>query len=84
MAIETRKGKDGKPQYRVRIAGYHPVTGKRQNLTIGTFRTKKEAEREERDGLQRSDRGTLLNPDTLTVAQLLDTWLAAKANEVSR
>jgi integrase len=83
MAIETRKGKDGKPQYRVRIAGHDPVTGRRQNLTIGTYRTKREAEREERDALQHRDRGTLLNPATLTVGKLLDEWLTTKANEVS-
>jgi len=82
MAIETRKGKDGKPQYRVRIAGCAP-DGKRQNVTIGTYRTKRDAEREERDALYKRDRGTLLDPAKTTVGQLLDSWLAVKAGDVT-
>lgn len=83
MAIRKRTTKDGKPAYLVRINDHDPVTGARKWITIGTYRTKREAEREERDALQRRDRGTLLNPDTLIVGQLLDTWLTTKANEVS-
>lgn len=74
MAIEKRIGSDGKPQYRVRIATYHPVTGKRQNLTVGTYRTKREAEGEERKAIEQRDRGTLLQPDRTTIGELLDRW----------
>ncbi len=83
MAIEKRVGKDGKPAYRVRIATHDPVTGKRRNVTEGTYRTKKDAERAERDALSRRDRGTLLDPSRTTVAELLDEWLRVKANDVS-
>ncbi len=74
MAIEKREGKDGKPQYRVRIAHYGG-DGKRRNLTIGTYRTKKQAETEERKAIEQRDRGTLLMPDKTTVGELLDEWL---------
>lgn len=83
MAIEKRTGKDGKPRYRVRIAERDPVTGKRRNVTIGTYRTKREAEAEERDATLKRDRGTLLDPDTTTVAELLTDWLRVKGGEIS-
>jgi integrase len=83
MAIEKRTGKDGKPAYRVRIADTHPVTGRRQNKTVGTYRTKKEAEKAERDALTQQERGTLVDPKTTTIAELLDAWLATKAGSVS-
>lgn len=83
MAIEKRTGKDGKPRYRVRIAERDPVTGKRRNVTIDTYRTKREAEAAERDALTKRERGTLLDPDRTTVAALLDEWLRAKAPDVT-
>lgn len=83
MAIEKRASKDGRPAYRVRIAGFHPITGKRQNRTIGTYRTKREAEKAERDALTEQERGTLIDPRKLTVGDLLDQWLIAKTGDVS-
>ena len=83
MAIEKRIDKNGKPRYRVRIATHDPMTGKRRNVTIGTYRTRKEAEEVEREALTERDRGTLLDPSKTTVAELLDTWFAAKVTEVS-
>ena len=83
MAIEKRLGTDGKPAYRVRIATHDAVTGKRRNITEGTYRTKKDAERAEREALSRRDRGTLLDPSRTTVAELLDEWLRVKANDVT-
>ena len=83
-------GPDGKPvqdrahpRYRVQIAERDPVTGKRRNRTVGTYRTKREAEAEERDALRRQERGTLLDPSKTTVGQLLDEWLRTKAKGVS-
>lgn len=78
MAIQKRPGKDGTPRYRVQISERDPVTGKRRNVTVGTFRTKKEAEARERDALTKRERGTLLDPDSTTVAELMTEWLRSK------
>jgi integrase len=83
VAIENRPKKDGTPAYRVRIASVHPVTGKRQNITIGTFRTKRDAEKAQRKALEANDRGALVEPKATTVADLLDAWLTSKAGAVS-
>lgn len=83
MAIETRKDNTGKPRYRVRIAATDPVSGKRRNLTIGTFPTKKQAEKAERDALTQQERGTLVDPSKITVADVLNGWLAHKAGSIS-
>lgn len=74
MALIERTGKDGKRRWQVRIAVRDGV-GRRQNQTIGTYRTKREAERAEREALVQHERGTLLKPDTTTVSELLDEWL---------
>lgn len=83
MAIEKRTGKDGKPAYRVRIASINPMTGKRRNLTIGTYRTKREAEKVEREALTNQDRGTLADPSKITMSELLSDWLATKRGAIS-
>ncbi len=83
MAIEKRTGTDGKPAYRVRIATYDPVTGHRRNVTIDTYPRKKDAETAERDALAKRDRGSLLDPSTTTVGELLDEWLKTKAGTIS-
>lgn len=83
MAIEKRTGKDGKPAYRVRISTVNAVTHKRQNVTVGTYRRKSDAERAEREALLYRERGTLLDPAKLTVGALLDQWLDTKRDEVS-
>jgi integrase len=83
MAIEKRMGKDGKPHYRVRIATTDPVTGRRRNLTAGTFRTRREAEAAERDATRLRDQGTLLDSSTATIGQLLDEWHASMKGTVS-
>jgi integrase len=76
MAIVKRAAKDGRSRYLVRIAAYDPVTGKRQNKNIGTFRTKAEAQAKEREALTERDRGTLVDPKRLTMSDLLDIYLA--------
>jgi len=83
MAIEKRTSKDGKPAYRVRISSIDPVTGKRRNITIGTFHTKREAQRAEREALTQQDRGALADPSRSTVRDLLDAWLGSKRGSVS-
>ena len=77
MSIQKRIGKDGKPRYRVQIAMTDPTTSKRRNVAGGTYRTRKEAEAAEREAIQKRDRGTLLDPSTATVGQVLDEWHVA-------
>lgn len=62
--------------------------GKRRRRSLGTFSSRKEAERAERDALTARDRGIDLSPDRVTVAQLLARYLSdrslrcgAKTNE---
>jgi integrase len=83
MAIEKRVRKDGKPAYLVRIAAKDPLTGKRQNKTIGTYRTLKAAEKAERDALVAQERGTLVDPSKITVGKVMAEWLKAKAGTIS-
>lgn len=83
MAIEKRSGTDGRPSYRVRIATTDPLSGKRKNTTVGTYRTKKEAEKAERDALTQQEWGTLADPSRLTLADLMTSWLANKAGSIT-
>lgn len=76
MSVSKRKDKDGKNRWLVRVESPDPVTGKRRRVTVGTYRTKREAEREEAKAITERDRGTLLLPDRTTVGELLDKWLA--------
>lgn len=75
MSVSKRKDKDGKNRWLVRIESPDPVTGARRRVTVGTFPTKREAEREEAKAITQRERGTLLAPDSTTVAELLDRWL---------
>jgi len=74
---------ESKPRYLVRVAAVDPITGKRRNVTVGTYRTKKEAEKAERDALTQQERGTLIDPAKVTVSELLHTWLEAKSGTIS-
>lgn len=76
MAIIERRDGDGKRRWQVRISVRDPKTGKRANQTIGTYPTKREAAKAERDAMTERDRGTLLAPDRTTIGELLDKWLA--------
>jgi integrase len=51
------------------------ATGKRRRRSVGTFATRKDAERAEREALTARDRGIDLSPSTITVAQLLSRFL---------
>jgi Phage integrase, N-terminal SAM-like domain len=50
------------------------ATGLRRRKSIGTYRTRKEAEAAERKALEARDHGTDLSPQTVTVQQLLDRY----------
>ncbi|MDQ3657685.1 MAG: Arm DNA-binding domain-containing protein, partial [Chloroflexota bacterium] len=71
MAIVERLDGDGKRRWQVRIAT-RDADGKRKNRTVGTYSTKKAAQKAERDALTMRDSGTLVNASTATVAEVLD------------
>lgn len=75
MSIAKRKN----GSYTVRI-DQDRKNGKRNKVNLGTFNTKKEAERAERDAKQNKDRGIDLNPERIDVATLLDRYLANRAS----
>lgn len=83
MSIQKRVKTNGKASYLVRVATVDELTGRRTNTNLGTFSTLKEAQSIERNGIVQRDRGTLLDPSTLTVSELLDAWLAVKKTEVA-
>jgi hypothetical protein len=51
------------------------ATGATRRRSLGTFATRKEAERAERDALAARDRGIDLSPRTVTVKDLLSRYL---------
>jgi integrase len=84
LAIYKRVSKKtGKASWQTVIDRRDPVTGERNRQTIGTFRTKKEAEKAERDALTQHERGVFIEPSTYTVGELLDAWLKIKRGEIS-
>jgi integrase len=72
-----------KPSYQVLVDKRDPVTGKRNRITVGTFKLKKDAERAEREAMANLDRGSFVDPSKVTVGELLDNWLASKAGTIS-
>jgi len=78
MSVSKRTDKHGKNRWLVRVESPDPITGKRRRVTVGTYPTKKEAEREEAKAITQRERGTLLERDTTTVGELLDRWLAVE------
>lgn len=83
MSIHKRiSKKTGKASWQVVIERRDPATGNRNRLIVGTFRTKKEAEKEERDAISQRDRGTTVDPSKVTVAEILTEWLRTKKTEV--
>jgi integrase len=72
MAIYRRKS----GRYAVAIDLDPTSTGKRRRLSLGTFPTKKEAERAAREALGHLDHGINLSPQTLTLRELADRFLA--------
>ncbi len=81
MSVTKRTDANGKNRWLVRIESPDPVTGKRRRVTVGTYSTKREAEKAEAKAITERERGTLLQPDSTTVGELLDTYLE---NEVPR
>ena len=63
-------------RYAVLIDLESSATGLRCRKALGTYRTRKEAEAAERKALEARDRGIDLSPKTVTVAELVDRYLA--------
>jgi len=66
----TRERKNGKHRYMV-VIDVQGEGGKRSRKAIGTYGTRDEAERAERDALTARDRGHNIAPKSLTVAQMM-------------
>lgn len=79
MAVYRRVGSDGKTTRWQVVIDLEDPSGKRKRRVVGTYRTKKEAEAQERDALTKRDRGTLLEPTTATVGEVLDQWFKIEA-----
>ncbi len=78
-SITKRLTKEGKARYLVRVEyPPDPVTGKRRQRAK-TCATRKEAEAELARWLTEIERGTAIEPSTLTVGALLDLWLTTVA-----
>jgi len=71
MSIYRRKS----GRYAVLVDVDRGVDGKRKRRALGTFATRKDAERAEREALTARDRGVDIAPDRVTVGQLLDRYL---------
>lgn len=72
MSIYKRKS----GRYAVLIDLESTALGGRRRKSVGTFRTRKEAEAAERKALDARDRGIDLSPKTVTVEQLLERFIA--------
>jgi integrase len=84
VAILKRVSKrTGKTSWQVLVDRRDPVTGERNRVTVGTFRTKKEAQQEERRALEGVDRGTFVDPSKVTLSETIELWLKMKKQLVS-
>ncbi len=70
--MSTYKRESGR--YAVLVDLEPTALGGRRRKSIGTFRTRKEAEAAERKALEARDRGCDLNPQTVTVRELLEKY----------
>lgn len=69
--------------YQVQINRYDPSTGARAPVTIGTYRTKKEAEAAERKALTSNAEGVLIDRSRETVSDLIDRWYETKKGTIT-
>jgi integrase len=69
------RGTERNPRW---FAGYSlSIGGQRRQIARGPFPTKREAEAWLKDELRRKDEGRAIAPTRMTVAELLDEWLAS-------
>jgi integrase len=75
--IQKRKNHYG-TSYRVRVESEpDPSTGKRRQWTIGTYKTRKDAEAAVAKAVADAENGTAVDPSKLTIRQYMKTWLAS-------
>jgi integrase len=74
MSVYRRKS----GRYAVLIDLEPSATGGRRRKSIGTYRTRREAEGAERKALEARDNGHDLSPKTVTVGELLDRFIASR------
>lgn len=80
--IEERPHKDGTKSYRLKVElPPDPLTGKRQ-VRAGTFRTKKEAEREAIAWVADVDSGMAVKPSKLTFADVAAQWMELRGPDL--
>src|SRR4051812_48555604 len=80
--IEERPHRDGTKSYRLKVElPPDPFTGKRQPRT-GTFRTKREAEKEAIAWVAEADSGMAVKPSRLTFADVTAQWLELRAPDL--
>lgn len=79
VALYKRIRKDGSIGWQVVVDDYDAATGKRRRRVVGTFSPKKRAQKEEREALDKLEKGTFVVRSTNTVGDLLDLWLESKS-----
>ena len=82
MALYRRESVKGRPHWQVVIDQRDPETGARRRVVVGSFASKRDAEKAERDALAMRDRGTLVVPSRMTMRELLTSWLESKRGEI--
>jgi integrase len=79
MAILSRTSKStGKTSYQVLIDRRDPDTNTRKRVVVGTYRKLGAAKKAEREAMVERDRGTLVDPQKMTIGALLDTYLTTE------
>ncbi len=79
MSIYRRKS----GRYAVLIDLDASAAGGRRRRSLGTYRTRKEAEHAEREALEARDRGIDLSPNSVTVAEVVERFLAEARTRLS-
>lgn len=79
MSVYRRKS----GRYAVLVDLESSATGLRRRKSLGTFATKREAERAEREALAAKDRGIDLDPEKVTIAELAERFIKAVAPELA-
>jgi len=73
MSVTKRNGR-----YMVRVDYDADADGKRRRHSIGTFRTKKEAEAKEREAITAKDRGVDFAPAKIVVRELVERFIRSR------
>lgn len=87
MAVNKRTTKDGKATYTTQVMVPNPAGGRGQRVTIGTYRTMKQARAAERKAQDAIAAGTFTTdppapPNVTTIAEAVDVWFTTKRNAI--